>query len=185
MKLRFFILILLGFILLNFVSAEEINCSYSYNFDGIQITSLKYEPYPVNPGEYFEIWIQADLGNKDYAKFELIEDFPFSLDNNEEAIREYENAEHREVVMKYKVRVDKDAVEGSNELKIGYTSSKFSDVSVVKPLEISIIGSQTSFDAVIQESTTSEVSIAIANIGKYTANSVVVRIPEQETFKVT
>jgi hypothetical protein len=177
--------LLIGFFLISPVFAEEINYSYSYSFDGVQITSLKYEPYPVNPGEYFEIWVQARLGNKDYAKFELIEEFPFSLDNNEEAVREYENAENEKIVMRFKVRVDEDAVEGSNELKIGYTSDKYSEVSVIKPLEISVVGSQTSFDAVIQESTTSEVSIAIANIGKYTANSVVVRIPEQESFKAT
>ena len=100
--------------------------------------------------------------------------------SNEEAIREYTDAENRVIVMKYKVRVDKAAVEGPNGLKIGYTSNKFSDVSIIESFEISVVGIQTNFDAVIQESTASDVSIAIANVGKYTANSVVVRIPDEE-----
>ncbi len=186
-KLHFLgLFLLIGIFLISSVSAQEvINYSYSYDFDGIQVTSLKYEPYPVSPGEYFEIWIKASLGNKDYVKFELIEEFPFSLDSNEEAVKVYEDTKYNEVIMRYKVRVDKDAVEGTNELNFKYTSNKYSDSFVIKPFEISVAQVQTSFDAVIQEAESSEISIAIANTGKYTANSVVVRIPEQEGFKAT
>ncbi len=186
-KLQFMgLFLLMGIFLVSSVSAEEIvNYSYHYEFDGIHLIQLKYEPYPVNTGEYFEVWFEAILGDNDYAKFELIEEFPFSLDSNEEAVRVYEDVANREVVMRYKVRVDKDAVEGNNELKLKYTSNKYSDSFVIKHFDISVDQVQTSFDAVIQEIADSEVSIAIANAGKNTANSVVVRIPEQEGFKAT
>ncbi len=178
--------IFLFLILVNFASAEEvINYSYSHNIEGIQITSLKYDPYPVNPGEYFDIWIQAQLGDRDYAKFELIEEYPFSLDSNEEAVREYENLEYREVVMEYKIRVDKDAVDGVNELKINHSTSKSSNIYVIKSFPIQVSNVQTDFDLVIQESSEADVSIAIANTGKNTANALVVRIPEQDNYKVS
>ena len=184
-NLNFLILFFLfGFFFMSYTSAEEMNYSYNYEVDTIQITSLKYEPYPANPGEYFDIWIQASLGKYDYVKFELIENFPFSLDGNEDSIRIYENSENREVVMKYKVRVSEDAIDGTNVLELGYTTNRFSDDFGTKSFEISVAEVQTGFDAVVQEFTDSEVSIAIANVGKYAANSVVVRVPEQDCFRV-
>jgi hypothetical protein len=56
---------------------------------------------------------------------------------------------------------------------------------ITKIFNISIENSRTAFDAVIQEISNSEVSIAIANTGKYTANSVIVRIPEQDYYTTT
>jgi len=186
MKKQFIFGLMLCIFLISFVSAEEVlNYSYSYDFDGIQVTQLKYEPYPANPGEYFEVWLQASLGSRDYAKFELIEEYPFSIDSNEDAIREYEDPGNMVVVMKYKIRVDDNAVEGVNNLKIRYTSDKYSDSGVIHGFPIQISDVQTNFDLVIQESSGTDVSIAIANIGKNTANSLIVRIPEQESYKVS
>jgi hypothetical protein len=68
------ILILLLFTSL--ISAVEINYSVDYNSNGLQLTAIKYEPYPANPGEYFELWLQVRLGaTVNYAKFQLFENF--------------------------------------------------------------------------------------------------------------
>ena len=171
----------------NFISAtsQEVNYSTASGYGDIQINSLKYEPYPANPGEYVDVWIKAKIGaSVKYASFELIEEFPFSLDNDKEAIKEYSNFAG-DIVMHYKVRIDKDAVEGTNDLKIEITSSKYSNTSSIYILEIEVADAQTDFDMVVQDSTTSEISLAIANIGKNTANSMIVRIPEQESYKST
>jgi LPXTG-motif cell wall-anchored protein len=175
-------------VLFNFISAEETIYNTNYGQSSIQISSLKYEPYPVNPGEYFDIWIKAYIppteSGINYAKFELVEDFPFSLDSNEEAVREYDRVSGI-VIMNYKVRVDVDVVEGINNLKLEVSSNKYSDIARVEIFEISVANAQTDFDLVVQDLTSSEVSLAIANIGKNTANSMIVRIPEQTSFKVT
>lgn len=173
----------------NIISAEEINYSNSYNYqyEGIQVSSLKYEPYPVNPGEYFDLWIQATIGTsaKSYAKFELIPEFPFSLDSNENATREYKDFSG-DVLIHYKIRVDKNAVEGINSLKVRISTSDYPPASgSISSFDINVANAQTDFDLVVQDSTSSEVSLAIANIGKNTANSMIVRIPEQENFRVT
>ena len=52
-------------------------------------------------------------------------------------------------------------------------------------MDIDVADAQTNFDLVVQDSTSSEVSLAIANVGKNTANSMIVRIPEQNGFRVT
>lgn len=178
--------IFLFLLMANFISAEsqEINYSYSYSYGGVQVTSLKYEPYPTNPGEYFDVWLKLNIGSVKYAKVEFIENFPFSLDENEDAVREYEDFSG-DVVLHYKIRVDDNAVEGTNELKFGITSARYSDTNSIYSLDIYVANAQTDFDLVVQDSTSSEISLAIANIGKNTANSMIVRIPEQEGFKVS
>jgi len=186
---KFFTLIFMFFVfgifISNFVSSEEVNYSVSSSYGGIQVSSIKYEPYPVNPGEYFDFWIHASLGTAKYAKFEMVQNFPFTLENSAEAINEYENIGSRDVVMHYKIRVDKDAVEGLNNLGLKISTQKYSSSEVVYPFEIYVSNAQTDFDLIVQDSSSSQVSLAIANIGKNVANSMIVRIPEQNGFKVT
>jgi hypothetical protein len=170
--------------IIGFISAEEIEYDLDYGKSGIQISSLKYEPYPVNPGEYFEIWIQAYSTINAYAKFELIEEYPFSLDSNEDAVREYADFSGA-VLLHYKIRVDEDAVEGNNTLKLSIQSGKYSETYFLKLFDIPIAEAQTDFDLVVQDYTSSEISLAIANIGKNTANSMIVRIPIQEGYTTT
>jgi hypothetical protein len=186
-KLAFvmFLFVFMSMIVCNFVSAKDVNYSVDSSYGGIQLSSLRYEPYPANPGEYVDVWINAHLGSSvKYAKFELVDSFPFSLDSNENPIREYKDFSG-DVVMHYKVRVSPDAVEGVNSLKLNVFSDQFASSGAVYSMDIDIANAQTDFDLVVQDSTSSEVSLAIANIGKNTANSMIIRIPEQNGFRVT
>lgn len=177
---------LISFFILNLisiVSAEVIDYNYEESFSGAQIIQLKYEPYPVNPGEYFTLWIKINLGSSSRdAKFELVPEFPFSLDSNEKSLRSFGSGSG-EVVAEYKIRIDKDAVEGKNELKFRYASDGKSGNWIVGSFDIQVENVQTDFDLIIQESSGTDYSIAIANIGKNTANSLIVRIPEQDGYK--
>jgi hypothetical protein len=176
--------ILLTFVNFNLVSATEVvNSTYS-DSSFIQVTSLKYDPSPVNPNEYFDIWINVKFlrNPRTDVQFELLQTYPFSLDPNESAVKTYSTPVSSSILLSYKVRVDKDAIEGTNKLTLVYS---FEGTSYTTDFNIDVQNSQTNFDAVIQETSGSDVSIAIANIGKYTANSVVVRIPEQDSFTVT
>jgi hypothetical protein len=186
-KLFFIVLfcVVVSMFISGFVSAKDINYSVDTNYNGIQVSSIRYEPYPANPGDYVDVWIKANLGTSiKYAKFEFVNSFPFSLDSNEDPIREYEDFSG-DVVMHYKVRVSQDAVDGINSLKINIFSDQFASSGAVYSMDIDVADAQTDFDLVVQDSTSSEVSLAIANIGKNTANSMIVRIPEQTGFKVT
>jgi hypothetical protein len=183
MNKEFFIGIFLLVFLVSFVSAVETNLSYSTT-SSVQIKQLKYEPYPVNPDEYFDFWVEVSYigGNSGGLKFELDPQYPFSLDPNEDPLREYQGDDAKSVVLHYKVRVDKDAIEGTNELKLKY---ELFGIWYSKNFDIAVSDAQTSFDAVIQDITDSQASIAIANIGKNIANSVIVRIPLQDGFVAT
>jgi hypothetical protein len=176
--------LLICIFLTSLVSATEVNYNESAAHF-VQIQQLKYEPYPVNPGEYFDLWIKVQYAGAALPQdtiFELKTEYPFSLDSNEDPIRSYGGLNGNSIVLNYKVRVDKNAVEGINELKLDYNSM---GNTYTKVFDIQVANAQTDFDLVVQESTGTEVSIAIANTGKNTANSLIVRIPEQDNFKVS
>jgi len=177
----------------SFVSAADIEVNfttskaYQQGSSNIRISQLKYEPYPVNPGEYFTLWIKAEnTGSKltENAVFELVPKYPFFLDANEDPIREYGRLGTEEpVVLEYKIRVDKDAVDGTNEIELRYNTEGDENSWIYREFDIEVDDAQTDFDLVIQEINEDEVSIAIANTGKNIAYSVIVRIPEQEDYE--
>ena len=157
----------------------------SMSSSDIDIQQLKYEPYPVNPGEYFTLWIKAEnvgTASAGNAVFELDALFPFSLDPNENPVRNYGNLDSRPIVLEYKVRVSKDAVEGTNQIKLRYNTEGYTSYWIEETFDIIVADAQTDFDLVIQEVSGDEVSVAIANTGKNVAYSVIVRVPEQDYF---
>lgn len=88
------------------------------------INQLKYDPYPAEPGEYMTLWIEIHnkgTGNANNVVFELEPGYPFSLDMSEVATREFSTIPGLyTMVLQYKMRVDKDALEGWNEIKLKY-----------------------------------------------------------------
>jgi len=129
------------------------------------------------------LWVKVYVGSSKYAKVEFVENYPFSLDNDEDLVQEFDSS--GDYLLHYTVRVDEDAIEGINELELKISSNRFDDLSVTGSFDIYISDVQTDFDLVVQDSSDSEISLAIANIGKNTANSMIVRIPEQEDYTTT
>lgn len=182
----FFALLMTGFALAD-VSYYEENLSDYINIESthVVLTKLRYESYPVSPGDYFTLYVQARKTGT-YAtdvEFELLPEYPFSLDSNEDPIRTYSSLNNEPVVLEYKVRVSEDAVSGLNTLKIKQTGS--TGAVIINELDINVEDVQTSFDAVLQDSSDGEVSIAIANIGLNDADAAIVRVPDQEGVVVS
>ncbi len=86
----------------------------------VRIKNTRYDPFPVEPGSYFDIWIRVEnFGSADINnfKFRLIPEYPFSLDPNEESEREFGTLlAGEQALFNYKVRADITAVEGANPL---------------------------------------------------------------------
>lgn len=153
-----------------------------------QVQKLRYEPYPANPGEYFDLWIKVEnigMGAAENAIFELVLEYPFFLHPDISSVQNYGvigTGDDYIIVLEYKIKVDEDAVEGTYELRLKTCTM---DVSfcVLHNFEVAIENVRTDFEVVVQESTAEVVSLAIANTGKNPANSVTVKIPEQENFR--
>jgi hypothetical protein len=94
------------------------------NNPDMQIIATRYEPFPAEPGEYVELWLKiANEGSEDAEDVSLVlePDFPFYLDGSEDPVRNFGKVlSHSIVLAQYKVRVDKDAVEGDNILGYKY-----------------------------------------------------------------
>lgn len=185
----FAFLFVLGIFLAGFSSAAPMNTTNytisSSSTSGIQVSEIRYTPYPANPGEYFDIWIQANLGSGiNYARFQMGQDFPFSIDNGQNDSVVYKDLQSQNVVMHFKVRVSKDAVSGENTLPLEIFTSPDSTSYVEKDLNVYVTNAQTSFATVVQDESSGTVSLALANVGENTANSVIVKIPEQNGYRV-
>jgi hypothetical protein len=180
-------LLFLSLLALNFVSADYV----AGNSCWLNVTLLNQDPYPANPGDYVKVVFQvAGVGNSNCGgeMFELDPTYPFSIDNNESALRileplNYSSTYNTNWMIPYTLRVDPNALDGDTELNVVYHFKNWQPADyITQTFNVTIENTQTSFDAVIQEISGSQVSIAIANIGKYAANAVIVKIPEQDSF---
>ena len=93
----------------------------------LSVVSTRYDPFPAEPGSYVNVWIKVqNLGAKpiDNVMFILHPEYPFSIDPNENASRFYGTIQGmQEILMKFKLRVDENAVEGDNNLELWYMSN--------------------------------------------------------------
>jgi len=90
-----------------------------------------YSPYPVEPGKYMDLWMRVQYrGEKTLVENVtcMIETkYPFSFDPGEPAEQVIGNMEaYDEVVLKYHLRIDENAVQGANNL-VFKCKSKTSD----------------------------------------------------------
>ena len=119
-------IIIMGFLL---VIMSMFTLALDIEAPAINVTLMNQDPDPVNPGNYVDVRfkINNDGANAVAENFQVkIEPvYPFSLDSNEKALRDigdlpalgdYGNL----IVVKYKLRVAEDAVEGTNKIKLKY-----------------------------------------------------------------
>lgn len=173
------ILFLLSVLLINFAVADS--CF-------LDVELVNQDPYPAIPGDYADVVFQVsgieNPGCSD-IEFELVSSYPFTLESGE-SVKTLQGSTYLinqkiEWMIPYKLRIDEAAFEGNPEIKVEYSSGA---TTYSKYFNITVQDSRTTFDAVIQEVNGPEVSIALANTGKYGANSIIVRIPSQDNFKV-
>lgn len=157
----------------------------------LRVSLVNQEPYPAVPGEYVRLVFQVSGVQEPScqgARFMIEESFPFSLDRDHgwkvlESSTRHITGFNTDWLVTYKVRVDRDALDGNHELIYRFAQGNWDDNRhVSERINIEIEDSRTSFDAVIQGISGNDVSIAITNAGKYTANSMIVRVPNQENF---
>ena len=153
----------------------------------VKTTFASQNPSLADPGGYVDLLFKVEnRGTKDAENvtLELIPEYPFSLDPGVNATQELYTIKGLQIgdnafLVKYKLKVDKDAVNGDNEIKLKYSENDGS-VYYIQTFNITVSNPRTDFGIVAQDSST----LAIANIGASVASSVIVRIPDQQNFRV-
>ena len=134
METRKFIGIFLMAIALMFVN---VNAATSATLD---VSVLRYEPIPATPGQYFDVWFKVDNTGGSVATDAVLTvkpNFPFSTDDNPKTMIGILNPIDSTTI-KYRIRVDENAIEGMSNLDVTYSANEKTSIIVSKSFDIEI-----------------------------------------------
>ncbi len=97
----------------------------------LTLNTLRYTPYPAEPGQYFDVWFDVFASEAQQGVYcKLLPGFPFSIDASEDASRSLSLLQGKQSwLLKYKVRTAPDAILGPNPLRFGCGTSHSQFVS--------------------------------------------------------
>jgi len=198
--LFFAIFFFIGFFEFALVGATSQEINFSKSLTGVNngakfvVQTLKYEPYPVTAGSWFNVWIKVqNVGRNDAknAEFELVPEYPFSSQNNltrhygliSGTINAYKQrkpgenqAQTNQIILKYRVYVDSNAKGGEHLLKIRTTSDANNGIYFIYNLPIDVEKSKVSFETAFQNYDGAQSSFFITNTGEKPAGSIVIKL---------
>ncbi|MCK4968732.1 MAG: COG1361 S-layer family protein [Candidatus Aenigmarchaeota archaeon] len=134
METRKFIGIFLMAIALMFVN---VNAATSATLD---VSVLRYEPTPTTPGQYFDVWFKVDNTGGSVATNAVLTikpKFPFSTDDHPKTMIGILNPLDSTTI-KYRIRVDENAIEGMSNLDVTYSANEKTSIIVSKSFDIEI-----------------------------------------------
>ncbi len=179
--------ILLGFIifglLISFVSAE---CK-------IDVSLLNQDPYPAIPGDSVKIVFQIE-GVADSScgqvKFEVKENYPFTIDKestNPIIINSgtYSKGYNSFYLAPYKLRVDKEAMNGETPIEVTYSYS--GSAVLTKEIPISLENTYADFELSVKDYNylTKELTLEILNYADVDIKALTIEIPKQNNIQIT
>lgn len=94
--------------------------AYTIESPIVQITELKYEPYPVEPGDYFTLWLRVDNIADEEAqnvRVELIDTYPFSKETGKIITIGKLGSRQSSVIKFEDIKVDDKALSADSELE--------------------------------------------------------------------
>jgi hypothetical protein len=154
----------------------------------LRVNLVNQNPIMADPGSYVDLAFKVEnmgTGVSKNTSLILVPEYPFSLEPGADAVQNIgtigglQNGNNAFLV-KYRLRVDDGAVNGDNPIKLRYSEGSSNSYSTVS-FNVSVSNPRTSFDVIMQDSTT----LAVANIGSNIASSVIVSIPNQQNLRVS
>jgi hypothetical protein len=188
MKRGILIAVLLSIIFMHVVCASEV-CDLSGQL-------INQDPYPASPGEYVKAVFQIKgITNPVCGKIivEFVEDFPYSLDPGANKKMEiiggiYPKDYSSFLLAQYNVRVDEQAIDGENPLKLRYTIAGSNTNASYKTEEfnITIKDLHTDFEVSIKnyDKATNTLTFEILNTGEHDVEALTIDIPNQQNIAV-
>jgi hypothetical protein len=156
---------------------------------------LKYEPFPVNPGEWFDLWVKIENTGEEDAENLIVELQPSSFFTVQGSPQEYgripgtvsayrdkptgdTKMETNQVLLKFHVHADESAPAGTDIIKLRLSTDGGS--STLHDLPIDIAKTKTDFSVSINQITPQETSLTVSNIGELQASAVTISIKDQD-----
>ncbi len=182
-----------GKIIFCFFSIILLSCFASAGACELVPTMISQDPYPAVPNEYVKIVFQLNgTENPECGKvfFDVSPEYPFSLDANSSKIVMHGGNFITDyppyLIAAYKLRVDKNALDGENNLKVIYGSEGGGKLVFSKQFPVEIEDERTDFDVIISsyDAAKNSVTFAIVNIGKKNVEALTLEIPKQTNIEV-
>ena len=130
---------LIGLIILillaSFVSAGVISQLAAWPIEThhiMKVTMFNQIPDPAEPGKYVDVRFKFENNGSKTAEdveAEILPQYPFTLDPGTSAVKSLGSISPQQkgdkgVIIKYRLRIDKDALEGQSEIKLRYRENK-------------------------------------------------------------
>ena len=184
MKSKFLMLLLLvGLVFTLFLPSSTAQQIDSAKLD---VVMQSYEPFPAEPGSYITIKFRVtNIGSRTAPNvaFELDPLYPFSVDSNEKLVRTFGSLlPGQSVVFDYKVRVDENAVIGSNNLRLKHATDRtnfiLKDLEILVRMTESVLSVSRVYTepSLMSPGQVSDVNIDLSNLGASALRDIAVRL---------
>jgi len=159
----------------------------------LSISMINQDPYPAVPGDYVKIVFQVDgVANPECGKitFELLEQYPLIFDPTlnpkvEVNAGTYSKDFSSFLIAPYKVRVDKDALNGETPIEVQY---KFgTNVGYeTQQFDLNIEDTLADFEIFVKDYdvVTKTITLEILNTGESDIQALTLEIPKQENIEI-
>ncbi|MBU3924130.1 MAG: hypothetical protein KJ592_04385 [Nanoarchaeota archaeon] len=177
------VMILLLLLSVNLTSALACN---------LDVTLLNQDPYPAVPDDYVKLVFQVDgIDSTDCndITFNLLADYPIEFDPGKSGLRTFKKVDYIKdfestLLIPYKVRVDAEALDGTNPIEVSIQSR--GDAPQIKSFDIEVEDVRADFEVHVKDYSyeTNEITIEILNIESSDIEALTVEIPKQERIDV-
>ncbi|TAL53411.1 MAG: hypothetical protein EPN86_04485 [Nanoarchaeota archaeon] len=207
MRKLFVCLTMAALLLLSTVGAASLVTNYSNSAAPGQsrqplfiVQSLKYDPYPVNAGEWFDLWVtvqnvgQMDANN---AKFEIVSEYPV-VDSQQitsnfgriagtvnAANDQSEGSQSNQVLLKFRLRIADSATAGTYTLHLLATPNLNGSIGTRYDIPIQVAKTKTNFDIVVSNINSKKTTVSIENTGDKPAVGVSVSLDDNGNLSIS
>jgi hypothetical protein len=162
----------------------------------LDVSLINQDPYPALPGDYVKLVFQITGTQSSECRniyFELQPKYPIIFDPNETSKIKIKGGIFLQdfssnILVPYKVRVDKDALDGDNPIEVRFSTDE-SDLtlsSVEKEFNLVVEDPKTDFEVFIKDYdfNTRIMTLEILNIGEADIEALTIEIPNQDNVQI-
>ena len=189
MKRELILVLFMVMLSVSFVSAAEV-CD-------VGATLVNQDPYPAVPGEYVKVVFQVDgISNSACGEItvDLMQDFPYSLDPGVSSQIMVQGGVYPQdyasfLLAPYRVRIDEQAMDGENPIRLKYSATGVisSNVSYrTEEFNLTIEDLHTDFEIAVKDydRSSNTLTFEILNVGEHDVEALTVEVPRQSTISV-
>lgn len=158
----------------------------------LEATMINQDPYPAVPGDYVKLVFQIEGLDSPECKditFQLLSDYPIEFDPGEDGLKTFKKVDYvkdyeTNLLIPYEVRINKDALDGTNPIEAKIQSTGDAPISKTFDLEVEDVRSEFEISVKDYDYSTNEITIEVLNIGKSDIEALTIEIPKQDVIEV-